>query len=157
VGAGLGLATIARIGFAQGPARSGGPVELRAGAAATMATRDFWGAELGLARRTAGQGRFAVRAAGGDAHGHAGMWLSGSAEFVLRPGIGRGISPYAGIGLAFYGVEGESGAGYITANIGVESAPAARRGWYAEVGVGGGVRAALGACWRWFPKPDRPK
>jgi hypothetical protein len=43
------------------------------------------------------------------------------------------------------------GAGYITALVGIEKAPGARRGWFAEVGLGGGLRVALGMRWRRFP------
>lgn len=116
-----------------------------------FARRGFWGPELGVARRPGGQGRFAFSAAGGDYDGLVGMRLEATAQFLLRPGDRVGVGPYAGLGLAFVGAESAHGAGYLTALLGVESAPGGPTGWYAELGLGGGVRLALGRRWRRFP------
>jgi len=97
--------------------------EAGVGATVVLAHRSFWGPELVVARRPGGQGRLSVTLAGGDSRG----------------------------GLAFFGAEGERGAGYLTAQVGVEAAPGRRRGWYAELGLGGGVRLSLGRRFRRFP------
>jgi len=77
--------------------------------------------------------------------------VAGSAQFVLRPAAHAGASPYAGLGLAFAGARGVSGGGYLAALLGVEAAPGTRRGWFVELGVGGGVRAVAGVRWRRLP------
>lgn len=116
-----------------------------------VAHRSFVGPELSVAQRPGGQGRFALRAAGGDYDRALGMRLQATGEFLLRPGERSGVGPYAGLGLAFLGADGRRGAGYLTALVGIESAPGRRAGWYAELGLGGGVRLALGRRWRRLP------
>ena len=139
-------------GRAQALSASPGPgPELAGAATVVVARRTFWGAELGLARRAGGQGRLAVTAAGGSYEGALGVRCEATAQFLLRPGERSGAGPYAGLGLAFVGGEGARGAGYLTALLGVESAPAARAGWYGELGLGGGVRVAVGRRFRHFP------
>ncbi len=133
------------------PAQRRAVTELQAGVSGIVAARDFWGVELGAARRAAGQGRFGMTAAAGAADGAAALRLAGTAHFMLWPGAQSGTSPYAGLGLAFMGVRGRRGAGYVTAVLGLEAAPGRSRGWYAELGLGGGVRAGGGLRWRRFP------
>lgn len=125
--------------------------EAGAGATAVLAHRWFWGPELGLARRPGGQTRFALTVAGGDYDRRVGVRAEATAQFLLRPGDRRAAGPYAGLGLAFVGAESARGAGYVTAALGVESAPGAAKGWYAELGLGGGVRLSVGRRWRRFP------
>jgi len=116
-----------------------------------LAHRSFWGPELVIARRPGGQGRFSVTLAGGDYRGTAGVRVAADAQLLLRPGDRSSPGPHGGLGLAFFGAEGERGAGYLTALVGVEAAPGRRRGWYAELGLGGGVRLSLGRRFRRFP------
>jgi hypothetical protein len=116
-----------------------------------MARRSFWGPELGLARRPGAQGRFALTLAAGDYEGALGVRVAADAHLLLRPGERVGPGPYGGLGLAFVGAEGARGAGYLTALLGVEAAPGRRQGWYAELGLGGGVRLSLGRRFRRFP------
>jgi len=125
-------------------------LEWQAGLVAALARRDFWGAELGAGWRPAAlsQTRFATAVAAGDVEGAAGVRVGATAQFVLRPATHTGTSPYAGLGLAVAGARGVRGAGYLTALLGVEAAPGRRRGWFAELGVGGGVRAVAGLRWR---------
>jgi hypothetical protein len=125
--------------------------ELAAAATVILARRTFWGSELGLAKRAGGQGRLAVTAAGGSYEHALGVRCEATAQFLLSPGERSGAGPYAGLGLAFVGGEGARGASYLTALVGVESAPAARAGWYGELGLGGGVRVAVGRRFRHFP------
>ena len=75
---------------------------------------------------------------------------SAAVQLVLTPAARTGTSPYAGVGLAFAGVEGARGAGYLAMMLGVEAAPGRARGWYVELGLEGGVRVAAGLRWRRF-------
>jgi len=125
--------------------------EIGAGATVVLAHRGFWGPELGVARRSGGSGRFAFAAACGDYGRALGVRLAATAQFLLRPGERRGVGPYGGLGLAFVGSGGARGASYLTALLGVDQGPGARAGWYAELGLGGGVRLAMGRRFRRFP------
>lgn len=124
-----------------------------------LARRSFWGAELAIARRS-GQGRLALATAGGADGGTPGIRLEASAQFLLKPGARAGTSLYGGLGIAFAGTRSERGAGYLMALIGLESAPGRPSGWYAELGLAGGVRVVAGRRWRRFPtwwnKQGRP-
>jgi hypothetical protein len=134
-----------------GPAQALVATEAAAGVLAVAAHRGFWGPQLGVARRPGGQGRFALSVAPGDAGGALAVRLEATAQLLLRPDDRRGRGPYAGLGLAFVGTQATHGTGYLTALVGMESAPGGRAGWYAEIGLGGGVRVALGRRWRRFP------
>jgi hypothetical protein len=138
---------------AAGPLAAQAPpaTEVGAGATLILAHRAFWGAELGVARRPGGQGRFAVTAAGGDYERALGVRVEATAQFLLQPGERRGAGPYGGLGLAFVGADGVRGASYLTALLGVDEAPGARGGWYVELGLGGGVRLVAGRRLRRFP------
>jgi hypothetical protein len=116
-----------------------------------LAHHALWGPELAIARRPGGQGRFTLALVGGDYERTLGLRLDASAQFLLRPGERAGVGPYAGLGLAFVGAAGWRGAGYLTALLGIEAAPGRRQGWYAELGLGGGVRLAVGQRFRRFP------
>ncbi len=122
--------------------------EIGAGATVVLAHRGFWGPELGVARRSGGQGRFAFTAACGDYEHALGVRLDATAQFLLRPAERRGVGPYGGLGLAFVGSDGARGASYLTALLGVDVGPGAGAGWYAELGLGGGVRLAMGRRFR---------
>lgn len=104
-----------------------------------------------MARRPGGQGRFAITGAAGEYEHALGVRIEATAQFLLQPGERRGAGPYGGLGLAFVGGEGARGAGYLTALLGVDAAPGARRGWYVELGLGGGVRLSAGGRFRRFP------
>jgi len=125
--------------------------EAGVGAMLLLAHRSFWGPELVVAHRPGTQGRFALTLAGGDYEGALGVRVAADAEVLLRPGERVGPGPYAGLGLAVVEAEGARGAGYLTALVGVEAAPGRRQGWYAELGLGGGVRFSLGRRFRRFP------
>jgi hypothetical protein len=140
-------------GGAAAPARAQNlrATEAAAGTTIVLAHRGFWGPELGVARRPGGQGRLAFAAACGDYERTLGVRLEATAQFLLRPAERTGTGPYGGLGLAFVGSAGARGASYLTALLGVESGPGARAGWYAELGLGGGVRLSLGRRFRRFP------
>src|SRR2546430_11596409 len=59
--------------------------EIGAGATAVVAHRGFWGPEVGLARRSGGQGRLAFVADCGDYERAFGVRLEATAQFLLRP------------------------------------------------------------------------
>ncbi|HEY6208690.1 MAG TPA: hypothetical protein VIW28_06500 [Gemmatimonadales bacterium] len=125
--------------------------ELAVGATTVLAHRSFWGVGVGIARRPGGQGRLAVTAWGGDDDGAFGMRVEASAQFLLQPGARSGGSVYGGLGIAFAGGSAHRGAGYLMALLGVEAAPGRTAGWYAELGLAGGVRISGGWRWRRLP------
>jgi hypothetical protein len=71
-------------------------------------------------------------------------------HFLLAPARRRGPAVYAGGGGAVVG--GPEEQGYLVLLLGIENRPGASSGWFAEAGVGGGPRLALGYRWRWFPE-----
>ena len=125
--------------------------EAGVGGQAALAAADFYGASLGVAHRPGGQVRLAVTLAPGVLEDRAALRAEATGHFVVTPWARGGVGPYAGLGVAWQGAEGVRGAVYLTALVGVEAAPGRRFGWYAETGVGGGARFALGVRWRWFP------
>lgn len=125
--------------------------EASAGALATLSARPFWGAAAALGRRLDNQTRVVGAGAAGMLGGNGAVRLEGQVQLIVNPSGRGGAGLYAGAGLAWQGALGVRGGGYVTALLGLESAPGARRGWYAEVGLGGGVRLAVGARWRRFP------
>ncbi len=86
------------------------------------------------------EGDFAWR---GEAVGH----------FLLSPRRRHGVAAYGGGGVAAVG--GPVDRGYLLLTLGVEAAPGSGSGWFAEAGVGGGLRLAGGWRWRWFPAGQR--
>jgi len=68
-------------------------------------------------------------------------------HFLLSGGRRAALGVYAAGGLAL-DVDSDANA-WIVGALGVESAPGARSGWMAEVGVGGGWRGVAGWRWRW--------
>jgi hypothetical protein len=70
-------------------------------------------------------------------------------HFLLSPVLRRGWGAYFGGGLAAVG--GPVSRGYLVVTLGIEERPGGSSGWFAEGGVGGGVRVAAGYRWRKFP------
>ncbi len=64
------------------------------------------------------------------------------ATFHLAPFRRAGSTVYGGGGVA--ALAADSLRGYLVLLIGLEARPAAGGGWFAEAGIGGGVRLALG-------------
>jgi len=79
-----------------------------------------------------GDGRFAARG-------------EGAYHFLLSP-ESRAAGIYLGGGIAAAAAAGWRG--LLIGVVGIEAAPGARRGWFAEAGFGGGVRLAAGFRWR---------
>ena len=125
--------------------------EAGVGGVAALAAADFFGAALGVAHRPGGQVRLAATLAPGVLDDRAAVRAEATGQFVVTPWARGGVGPYVGLGVAWLGAEGVPGAAYLTAFLGVEATPGRRFGWYAEAGVGGGARLALGVRWRRFP------
>lgn len=125
--------------------------EISAGVLAAISAQAFGGAAVGLGRRLDNQTRLSGIAAVGMLGMAAAGRVEGTAQIIVNPSGRGGAGLYAGAGVAWQGAHGARGGAYLTAVLGLESAPGARRGWYGEVGLGGGVRLALGLRWRRFP------
>ena len=125
--------------------------EMDAGPVVTWARRTFSGISVGVARRPGGEGRLALAAAVGSLDGHTALRLEATAQFLVLPGAKSGISPYGGVGVAYLGAHPYRGAGMLMLLIGVEGAPGRSRGWFGEVGLGGGLRLRAGYRWRRLP------
>ena len=125
--------------------------ELTAAAFAAIGDRPFWAAAGALGRRLDSQIRVTALGAVGVLDGDVGARAEVTAQLIVNPSGRGGAGLYAGTGVAWQGGRGTPGRGYITALIGLESAPGARRGWVVEAGLGGGVRVTLGMRWRRFP------
>ena len=126
--------------------------EIDIGAAVAFARRDFLGVAMGVARRAAGsQGRVGLVVAGGTLGGRLAGRLEATVQFVVTPAARSGVTPYGAMGVAYLAARGRRGAVFMTVSLGLEKAAGRRRGWFAEVGLGGGLRARLGYRWRRFP------
>ncbi|HXH63363.1 MAG TPA: hypothetical protein VNG95_04210 [Gemmatimonadales bacterium] len=135
-------------------ARAQGPPgrEAGVGVTAVWARHPFYGLELGVARRPAGQARFSFTAAGGVFDRRPAGRFGAEAQFLVVPAARAGVSVYGGLGVAIAVARDTRGAGYLTATLGVEG-PEGRPGggWYLESGVAGGLRLAFGWRWRRLP------
>lgn len=121
-------------------------LELRALAIASQPA--FGGLGVGAGWRPSPRTRILVGAASGVLEG--GAWAAraeAAAHFLLDPARARG-GVYGGGGLSLEGTARRVRP-FVMLVIGVDRAPGGRRGVYAELGVGGGVRLAAGFRWRW--------
>ena len=100
---------------------------------------------IGLGRRTGGRLTSQLLLTTGVADGSFGVRAEGVLTFSLDPARRQGVSPYGGGGIAAVFAKSSTEA-YLVLLLGVEAAPQAGSGWFAEVGVGGGLRGSLG--WR---------
>jgi hypothetical protein len=125
--------------------------EFDLGPIATWARRSFYGGSLGIARRPGGQSRVAAVISAGSADGRLALRVESSAQFLVTPAARSGVSPYAGLGVAYVGIRGVRGSTVLLAVLGVEGGAGLRHGWFAEAGLGGGTRVRLGFRWRALP------
>ena len=125
--------------------------EAGVGGVVALAAADLFGAALGVARRPGGQTRVAAALVPGVLEDRAALRIEATGQLVVTPWARGGVGPYAGLGVAWRGAERVPGAVFLMALVGVEAAPGRRFGWYAEAGVGGGTRLAVGVRWRRFP------
>lgn len=129
------------------PARAQGTHELQAQVVATVTARQFVGGGLGYAYRTRGRLRLGLLASAGSWEGDFAGRVEAMVSYHLSPFRRRGVTPYAGGGASITFTDLESSE-YILIVLGVESSPGGRRGWFAEVGLAGGLRLAAGVRWR---------
>lgn len=115
----------------------------------------FGGAGAAIAWRDASRTRWQVAATVGALDGHG---LAARADvayhFLLDPAKRRGSAVYGGAGLSALAGNGRL-TPYVLIVLGVENAPGGNGGSFVEVGVGGGVRAAVGYRWRKRNAPGR--
>jgi hypothetical protein len=76
-------------------------------------------------------------------------------HFLLDPSRSRGTAVYLGGGLAASAAGDGKLRPFAVVLIGAEHAPGGRRGSFVEIGLGGGLRAALGMRWRKQNAPRR--
>jgi hypothetical protein len=126
--------------------------ELSLGAAAAMARQTFVGAELGVAHRPSADSRIGLDLAGGTIRDRPAARAQLTLQLLVNPAARSGMGIYAGFGGAVTARRGSPGQGFLAVLLGVEQMPGRRQGWYAELGLAGGVRAAAGWRMRWFPR-----
>ncbi len=122
--------------------------ELQVQALGIFADRDFLGAGLGFALRSAGRARVGLTVHAGGLDSAFAVRGEVVVSYHLNPYQQRGVSPYAGGGLTV-GATADDVFEYLVLLIGLETTPGRKTGWYAEVGLAGGVRAAAGFRVRW--------
>jgi hypothetical protein len=128
--------------------------ELQVQALGAFASAEFIGGGLGVALRTRGRARVGVTLNAGDLDGSLAGRAEAVASYHLNPYAVRGITPYAGGGVAVAATEVETFE-YVVILVGVETTPGRRNGWFAEVGIGGGVRVSAGFRVRWRSRSRR--
>lgn len=121
-------------------------VEWQGGAVAVFTGTEFVGGGVGVGWRLSGRMRLGLAAALGEASDRVAGRVEAALGYHANP-FTRGLSPYVGGGLAVIAREGGT-VEYLTAYLGVEANPRGRWGWFGEIGVSGGVRAAAGVRWR---------
>ena len=131
--------------------------ELQVQGVGTFATTQFLGGGIGFALRSQGRARAGLSVSAGDlsrkpegaTREHR---FGGRGELLLsyhaNPYKRSGMAPYAGGGVAIAATSDEMFE-YVLIAIGVETAPGGRSGWFAELGIGGGVRVSVGFRRRW--------
>ncbi|MGN6393260.1 MAG: hypothetical protein ACTHM9_13585 [Gemmatimonadales bacterium] len=107
------------------------------------------------ALRTSLRTRCSLALAAGVSEGEAAWRGEALIHFLLNPTRRRGPALYGAGGVAVAG--GPVDQGYVVVTLGLEQRPGARTGWFAEAGVGGGARLALGYRWRTFPVDWAPE
>lgn len=98
--------------------------------------------------RTSTRTRVSVSGGAGVSAGEPAFRGEALGHFLLSPGQRRGAGFYLAGGVA--AVAGPIDRGYLVLTVGMEARPGAEAGWGAELGIGGGVRVALGYRWRWL-------
>jgi hypothetical protein len=106
------------------------------------------------ALRTSTRTRLSASAGAGISSGELGLRGEVLGNFLLSPNKMQGVGFYVAGGVA--GVSGAVEQGYLVLALGVESRPGATAGWAAELGLGGGIRLALGYRWRRHYSAVRP-
>lgn len=115
----------------------------------------FGGAGLAVAWRDAARTRWqtAVTLGALDGHGMAAR-ADVAYHFLLDPARRQGSAVYGGAGLSVLAGNGRA-TPYVLIVLGAENAPGGKGGSFVEIGVGGGVRVAVGYRWRKRNAPGR--
>lgn len=108
----------------------------------------FLGAGVYGAWRPSRRARLSLGGAIGGAGGEAAWRAELLGHFLLTPRARTGVGVYGAGGVAVVG--GPTEEGYVVLTLGLETSPGGPTGWFAEAGVGGGARAAIGFRRRWF-------
>jgi hypothetical protein len=103
----------------------------------------FVGAGVGYALRPPGRIRYSLAGSGGEVQGALAGRLEGLVSFHLNAGKERGFAPYAAAGVAAM-ITGSTTQAYLEIVLGLEERPGRPSGWFAEAGLGGGMRIAAG-------------
>lgn len=106
----------------------------------------FLGAGVVRGWRPGLRDRVVIHAALGAAEHQVGARVEASWQFMLSPRTERGVGAYVGGGIA--GQFAKTNHGWLLLTAGLEQNPGGPRGWSLEMGIGGGVRLALGYRWR---------
>jgi len=126
---------------ARAAAQAGYEVQLHG--VGTFGGQEFLGGGAGIAFRSAGRARLALALSAGVRD----SLFAGRGELVasyhLNPYQVGGVSPYAGGGVAV-GATADDVFEYAVLFVGVETTPGRPTGWFAELGIAGGVRVAAG-------------
>jgi hypothetical protein len=133
-----------------GPARAqaqGGVRELQIHAVGVASRPFFGGAGGGLGFRDADRNRWQGALAVGFLDGGVGARGDFTYHFLLDPRKRQGSAVYGGGGLTAQ-VAGGRVTPYVLLVVGAENAPGGAGGSFVELGVGGGVRFAVGYRWR---------
>jgi hypothetical protein len=126
-----------------GAGRAQTRIEWQAQAVVAVLADRFVGAGPGLGVRTAGRLRLGMVLSLGDLEGAAAGRAEALASFHLDPFRPRGITAYAGGGVAVAATR-DAAREYVVVVLGMEANPAGRAGWFIESGVGGGLRLSGG-------------
>jgi hypothetical protein len=114
---------------------------------ATVFADRFVGGGIGYAVRPPGRVRFALVGSLGDLEGVAAGRAEALISFHLNAGRARGFTPYGAAGIAAV-ITRPATRGYLELVLGMEQRPGRRSGFFAEAGVGGGLRIAAGYRFR---------
>ncbi len=117
----------------------------------TTAADPFVGGGLGWGLRGSGRLGLNLTASSGVSGTAFAGRFEGLATFHLEPGRRSGIGVYGAAGVAAVATK-ESTAEWLVFVIGLEARPRAKNGWFLELGLGGGVRAATGFRIRRFAR-----
>lgn len=134
------------------PAQQLTATELSLGGATAIARQTFVGAELGVAHRPSAESRIGLDLAAGTMRDRAAARAQLTLQLLVNPAARSGVGMYAGFGAALAARRGSPGQALLAVLLGVEQAPGRRHGWYVELGLAGGVRAAAGWRMRSFPR-----
>jgi hypothetical protein len=115
----------------------------------------FIGAGFGLAWRDDQRTRIApALALGALGDGHVGVRADVGIHFLLDPTKRTGSAIYGGGGLSV-AASRDRVTPFVLLVLGAETAPGGAGGSFVEIGVGGGVRLAIGYRWRKHDAPGR--